>query len=138
MNILLASEARVGLILDNLDRSSMEQILSLARDPCIILSQDVSLISDSIFSRIIAKEHLLVFQPRPGHLVASEFGNFNALLKKVGKDHITVAPLDMTENCFNAFRLFMRQFIVQYPARDFQSKILTGNFQNVAAISLQP
>jgi aminopeptidase YwaD len=136
--IMLGAEAGVGLILDNLNASSLDQVISLATDPCLILNSDASLITDSLLNRIAAREHLLVFQPRAGFDTDTAFENFVRQMRKVGRDHITIAPADLTDSGFNAFKLFMKDFIAHYPSRDFQSKILTGNMQNFAARSLQP
>jgi aminopeptidase YwaD len=137
-SIRLAAETGVGLILNNLNAASLDQVISLAIDPCIILNSDASLITDSLRKRIVTMEHLVVFQPRPGSNVEAEYENFLQLMKMVGKDHVTIAPVDLTENGYSAFKLFMKEFMIHYPSRDFQSKILTGNMQNFAARSLQP
>ncbi len=136
--VLLAAEAGVGLILDNLNTASLDQVISLAADPCLILSSNTSLIADSLLKKIVTKEHLVVFQPRAGSDTDAAFENFISLLKKVGRDHIIIAPADLTESGFTAFKLFMMDFIAHYPSREFQTKILTGNMQNFAAKSLQP
>jgi len=136
--IMLGAESGVGLILDNLNASSLDRVIRLAVDPCLILSSNSSLISDSLLNRIVAKEHLVVFQPLTGSAADGEFEIFLRLMKKVGRDHITIAPADLTDSGFKAFQLFMKNFIAHYPSRDFQSKILTGNMQNFAARSMQP
>jgi hypothetical protein len=136
--ILLAAEAGVGLILDNLNTLSLDQVISLATDPCLILKSNASLITDSLLNKIATKEHLIVFQPSAGFDTDAAYESFISLMKKVGRDHITIAPADLTESGFTAFKLFMKVFIAHYPSREFQSKILTGNMQNFAARSMQP
>jgi len=135
--VRLSSETGVGLILDNLNESSLEQVLSFATDPCLVLSKDASLISDSLLSRIKEKEHLLVFQPRPENSIESDLKKFSLLMDKVGRDHIAITPEDLSDTNYIFFKGFMKLFIVMYPDQDFQYKILTGNFYNVAAKSLQ-
>jgi hypothetical protein len=90
------------------------------------------------FEVVRSKEHLLVFQPDPEKGPVTEMTEFRLLMNKVGKDHITVTPLDFSESSYRHFREFLKQFIRAFPDRDFQYNILIGNFQNIAAISLQP
>jgi hypothetical protein len=135
--VRIAAEDGVGLMLDNLDNPSLEKVLSLASEPCLIYDAEMVTVSDALAKSIAEKNHLLVFQPNMEKSVQEELNRFAAIMNQTRKDNIVLAPAGLTDEQFNYFQQFLKQFNLIYPDKSFQSKVLTGNFYNLAVKSLQ-
>lgn len=133
----LSKENGVGFILDNLDIPVLAEVITHLSGPCLVLCHDASALPDTIIKTIKEKDCLLVFQPVPAKDPVSNLTTFRVLLGKTGKEHITITPADITEAGLKCFRDFLLAFITDFPDEEFQYSILTGNFMNVAAKSLQ-
>jgi hypothetical protein len=81
--------------------------------------------------------HLVVYQLNKEAGIKNDVDKFEALKKKVGDELITMSPEDLSESNYNYFNQFLLNFITVYPNEDYRSKILTENFIQFAAESLQ-
>lgn len=135
--IQLSHENGVGLILNNLSPASLETILKRSKSPCLILIKDPNLFTDNLINLIKERCHLVVYQLNKEAGIKNDFDKFEALKKKVGDELITMSPEDLSESNYNYFNQFLLNFITVYPNEDYQSKILSENFIQFAAESLQ-
>jgi hypothetical protein len=135
--IQLSNENGVGLILNNLSATSLETTLKSSKSPCLILSKDPDLYTDNLINLIKEGSHLVVYQLNKEAGIQNDFDKFEALKKKVGDELITISPYDLSESNYNYFNQFLLNFIIVYPNEDYQSRILTENFIQFAAKSLQ-
>ena len=135
--IKISAENGVGLMLDNLDNIALEKVVALASEPCLIYNKDMSSVSETIVNSIKTHNHLLVFQPGREKGVQEDLKRFASALDQVGIDHIVIAPEGLTDVSYDYFKQFLMQFNLKYPDKTFQSKVLTGNFYNLAVESLQ-
>lgn len=135
--IKVAAENGIGLMLDHLENAALENVLSLATEPCLIYHSDGSAIPGTVAWNIKTQGHLFVFQPGRENGVREDLNRFAAIMNQTGKDNIIIAPADFSPEGFDYFKQFLKQFNLEYPDKSFQSKILTGNFYNLAVKSLQ-
>jgi hypothetical protein len=135
--IKVAAENGIGLMLDNLENVALENVFSLATEPCLIYNSDWSAIPETMAGNIKTQGHLVVFQPGKENGVREDMNRFAAVMNHTGKDNIVIAPADFSGEGFDYFKQFLKQFNLVYPDKSFQSKVLTGNFYNLAVKSLQ-
>jgi hypothetical protein len=134
--VKLAAANGVGFILKDLPAGRLDTALMLAEKPCLVLSSDPLTIPETLLTIIREKEHVLVYMPN-GSDAGEAFSVFLGLQGKVGKDRISVTPAGFDDAGFGNFKGFMKEFTAAFPDRDDQYQILFGNFQQVAALSLQ-
>ncbi len=135
--IKAAAENGIGLMLDNLDSPHLEKVLSLTTEPCLIYNPHLSSVPDTLAGSIVKQGHLLVFQPVQENGVQADMKRFATIMNQVGKDNIVITPADLSEDGFIYFRQFLKQFNLTNPDKALQTKVLTGNFYNLAVESLQ-
>ena len=135
--IQLSHENGVGLILNNLSSASLETILKRSQGPCLILSKDPDIFTGNLISLIKERSHLVVYQLNNEAGIQNDFAKFEELKNQVGDEHITISPYDLSESNYNYFNQFLSNFINVYTNEDYQAKILTENFIQFAANSLQ-
>jgi hypothetical protein len=135
--IKLAAESGIGLMLDNLGNPHLEKVLALTTEPCLIYNADWSAIPETLAGNIRTQGHLVVFQPGKENGVREDLSRFAAVMNQTGKDNIVIAPADFSTEGFDYFKQFLKQFNLAYPDKSFQSKVLSGNFYNLAVKSLQ-
>ena len=135
--IQLSHENGVGLILNNLSPAALETILKRSQGPCLILSKDPAMYTGNLISLIKEHSHLVVYLLNKEAGIQNDFAKFEELKNQVGDELITIAPYDLSENNYNYFNQFLLNFINVYTNEDYQAKILTENFIQFAANSLQ-
>ena len=135
--IQLSHENGVGLILNNLSPASLETILKRSQGPCLILNKDSDIFTGNLISLIKKGSHLIVYQLNKEAGTQNDFDRFEELKNQVGDELITISPYDLTESNYNYFKQFLLHFTTVYTNEDYQSRILTENFVQFAANSLQ-
>jgi hypothetical protein len=135
--ITISGKNSVGLLLNNLSQVSLESVLSRSNKPALILCSDPGLLNEKIIKLIIDGNHLVVFQINKENGIQNDIAGFEVLRNKIGSELITIAPMDHNDSSKKYFLQFLLKFIADYPDEDFQSMVLTGNFEQFAAAALQ-
>jgi hypothetical protein len=135
--VKVAAENGIGLMLDDLGKPDLEKVLSLVTEPCLIYNTDLSSVSELLAGNIEKQNHLVIYQPVRENGIQEDLNRFASIMSIVGQDNIVITPADLSEAGFDYFKQFTKQFNLTYPDKTFQSKVLTGNFYDLAVKSLQ-
>jgi len=133
----LSSENGVGVIADNLKSGELQGLLSIAKDPILILAKNSESFTETVFKQISEGKHLLVYQLNTNISIAENLKKFTELSSKTGEENISFAPSGLQNSDKDFFNEFLLSFISSSKSPNSADLMLTGNFLRFAAESMQ-